>query len=93
MIKQENIILCILDMSNAFVTIHRDIIISNQLINTFRETLTIGNIKRACIITFILLITRNKENWVHMFNSLSRPEKIWINFWPPPKMWFIYAKK
>ena len=28
-----------------------------------------------------------------IYISLSRPEKILIKFWPPPKMWFIYAKK
>ena len=28
-----------------------------------------------------------------IYISLSRPEKVLIKFWPPPKMWFIYAKK
>ena len=28
-----------------------------------------------------------------LFISLSRPEKILIKFWRPPKMWLIYVKK
>ena len=30
---------------------------------------------------------------VWLYNSLSRFLKKLIKFWPPPKMWFIYAKK
>ena len=49
----------------------------------------------ACHVEIIYFIYLLSDRWksTRINISLSRPEKIFIKFWPPPKMWFIYAKK